>query len=127
MPKDPWPNEPSPSVPFGRIVPVTCRYEGNRVMLNRHFQYRSPDQIRRRFQTRRANQALQGIFAPQWVDRPLEWIVRPESEHRFWDDSRYLSNLSPQELFRVLKWSMRAKLATSVKLFIDRRRRAFDD
>lgn len=126
-PDDPWPNEPSPAIPFGRIVPTSCKYEGSRIMLNRHFQYRFPDQIRRRFETRKANQTLQGIFAPQWKDRPLDMMIQPESRYRLWDDSRYLSNLSLEELAKVLKWSVRARIATAIKLKIDRRGRVSDD
>lgn len=115
LPHASWSNEPSQTYPFGRIVPNACRYEGPHIMLNRHFQYRSPDQIRKRFETRRANETIQGIFAPQWTTRTLDVMIRPESECRYWDDTKYLSNLSPGQLLRVSKWSARTRVATAVK------------
>lgn len=118
-PPDPWPNEPSGAVPFGRIVPLGCRYEGHRVVLNRHFQYRSPDQMRRRFETRADNQSIQGIFAPQWTNRTLEMMIRPESECRYWDDEKSLANLSSRQLVRIARWSARARVATTAKRALD--------
>lgn len=119
-PNPPWPSEPNPRHPFGRIFPETCRYEGWRVLFNRHFQYRSPEQIRRRLETRAANAEIGGIAAPQWHARPIDHLVRSPDEASLWDEARGIWNLPLKDHVRVRRAQARNIAATIAKLAVDR-------
>lgn len=101
-----WPSEPSPEYPRGCRLPLSCRHEGWAVMLNRHFQYRSPAQIERRFATREANRLSGGLTARQWDPALLKTLREvPAEKMLLWSDNRYLGNLSPKDKMRVIRWS----------------------
>ena len=120
-PGEEWPCDPHPPrYPLGRRIPPSCRYHGWTIMLNRHFKYRCPEQISRRFETRDANIVIGGTTVGHWVSRPLHLMIRPIEENFWWDDRKYLWNLPPKDLARVLKWSGRTFLANWTKLVLDK-------
>jgi hypothetical protein len=110
-PGEDWPNAPSAEHPLGCKLPLSCRDEGWRIFLNRHFQYRSPEQIIRRFETRSINRREGGATFPHWKSRPVEDMIHPYEGLSSWDENRTLGNLPVKDLWRLYRWSARAAFA----------------
>jgi hypothetical protein len=89
-------------------------------LLNRHFQYRSPEQIDVRFQTRAEIVRDGGYFAPQWEQDWPERAVQTMDHLSYWEDGRGIQNLKAMDRLTLFSWSLRSILSMAVKRTWDR-------
>ena len=117
-----WASEPRPGYPHGCRMPTIRYYDGWSIVLNRHFQYRSPDQIRKRFEVRVRNKVMGGIHGgPQWHPKSVENLMQvPVEENSLWDESNHKGSFSAQEKMRMRKWSAQVLVSTIMKLGKDK-------
>ncbi len=115
-PNPEWPSEPSVHYPRGLKIPPKCCLGGWKIILNRHFPYRSLQQVKKRYATRNENGQLGGRVAPQWINNSKTWsFLRKQKNCLLWDEKLSHDNIPLVSSAYINYWSFSTKISTLLR------------
>lgn len=114
-----WYPEPNRINQRGYKIPQECNVNGWKLILNKHYPFRSIDQLEKRFHVRKKSIAEGGIYVSHWNNKINKDVwIKKKSDCKKWNKKKYFQNLSKKHLLHLIFWSFRIYISTALNFII---------